>query len=175
MRLMTKGGARLLWVGACLCVLAACGDQVPVAPASQDADLCLNDFQTCVMPVLSGQIRRRGGAVVSCMDGNCHVAGGNGGRFTLGADVSANFEAVKSNFVNFASTHESLILVEPTQDDVSPSAAAAFHGGGEIFPSRSDACYVAIHDWMSNQVVNQSSAACGLCAPIADTFASCGY
>ena len=175
MRWMTWVGARKLWLGVCLCLLASCGDEVPVAPASQNTDLCLNDFQNCVMPVLSGQIRRSGGGVVSCMDASCHVAGGNGGRFTLGADVTANFEAVKSNFVNFASPHESLILVEPTLDSVSPSAVAGFHGGGDIFPSRSDACYVAIHNWISNQVVDQSSAACGLCAPIADTFASCGY
>jgi hypothetical protein len=175
MKFIKNGGASWLWIGACLWALVSCGDQVPATPASSDADLCLNDFQNCVMPVLAGQIRRRGGAVVSCMDGNCHVSGGNGGRFTLGPDVAANFEAVKSNFVDFTSTHDSLILVEPTQDDVSPSAAAAFHGGGEIFPSRSDACYAAIHDWISNQVVNQSSASCGLCAPIADTFADCGY
>ena len=175
MRSATRGMAQALWAGVSLFMMASCGDPVPVAPQALNADLCLNDFQTCVMPVLSGQIHRRGGAIVSCMDGNCHVAGGNGGRFTLGSDVSANFEAVKSNFVNFASTHESLILVEPTQDDVSPSAAAGSHGGGEIFPSRSDACYLAIHNWISNQVTSQSSATCGLCAQVVNTFTDCGY
>jgi hypothetical protein len=126
------------------------------------------------MPVLSGQIRRRGGAIISCKDGNCHAPGGNGGRFTLGADNSANFLVVK-NFVSFTNPDDSLLLVEPTQDDVSPSAVAAFHGGGEIFPSRSDACYVAVHNWINNQVLDQTSAACGLCTPIASTIASCGY
>ena len=175
MRPMTRGLAQALWAGISLFMLAACGEPVPVAPAAENADLCLNDFQTCVMPVLSGQIPRRGGAVVSCMDSNCHVAGGNGGRFTLGSDVTANFRAVKSNFVNFASTHDSLILVEPTQDDVSPSAAAGPHGGGEIFPSRSNACYVAIHNWISNQVTSQSSATCGLCPQVVNTSTDCGY
>lgn len=162
--------------GAALCGLGlvACGEQVPNQRATTSSDLCANDFQQCVMPVLSGQIRRRGGAVVSCMDSNCHAPGGNGGRFTLGADNDANFLVVKS-FVNFTGPHDSLLLVEPTQDDVSPSAVAAFHGGGEIFPSRSDACYVAIYSWINNQVVDQSSPACGLCTPIASTFASCGY
>lgn len=161
-------------VGAALCGLGlvACGEQVANELATTASDLCVNEFEQCVMPVLSGQIRRRGGAIVSCMDSNCHAPGGNGGRFTLGSDNSANFLVVKS-FVDFTSPHDSLLLVEPTQDDVSPSAVAAFHGGGEIFPSRSDLCYAAVQGWISNQVVDQS--ACGVCTPIASTFASCGY
>lgn len=154
--------------------LIACGEQVPNTRATVSADLCANDFATCVMPVLSGQIRRRGGAVVSCMDSNCHAPGGNGGRFTLGPDNDANFQAVK-NLITLTSPSDSLLLVEPTQDDVAPSAVAAFHGGGEIFPSTSDACYVALNSWIGNQVTSQSSPVCGLCTPIANTFASCGY
>ena len=154
--------------------LVACGVEVPNQPATTSSELCLNDFETCVMPVLSGQIRRRGGAVVSCADGNCHAAGGNGGRFTLGAYSAANFLVAK-NFVNFTGPHDSLLLVEPAQDDVSPSPVAAFHGGGEIFPSRTDACYLSIFDWISTQIPDQNTtAACG-CTPVADTFASCGY
>ena len=164
------------FVGAALCGLGvlACGVDVPNQPAVTSAELCANDFDTCVMPVLSGQIRRRGGAIVSCTDSNCHAVGGNGGRFTLGADNSVNFLVAKS-FVNFTSPHDSLLLVEPTQDDVSPSTVAAFHGGGEIFPSRTDACYLTIYNWISNQIPNQSTTgACG-CTPVASTFASCGY
>ena len=164
------------FVGAALCGLGvlACGVDVPNQPAVTSAELCANDFDTCVMPVLSGQIRRRGGAIVSCTDSNCHAVGGNGGRFTLGTDNSVNFLVAKS-FVNFTSPHDSLLLVEPTQDDVSPSTVAAFHGGGEIFPSRTDACYLTIYNWISNQIPNQSTTgACG-CTPVASTFASCGY
>lgn len=166
-----------LWkplLGAALCGLGivACGVQVPNERATTSSELCVNNFQTCVMPVLSGQIRRRGGAIISCTDGNCHAPGGNGGRFTLGADNDANLLAIQ-NFVNFTNPDDSLVLVEPTQDDVSPSAVAAFHGGGEIFPSKSDACYVVIRTWINNQVTDQ--AACGACTAIADTFTSCGY
>ena len=164
-----------LCVAVCGIGLAACGDPVPGGQrAAATSELCANDFQTCVMPVLSGQIRRRGGSPISCSDGNCHAPGGVGGRFTLGSDNTANQAAV-SSFVNFTSPHDSLVLVEPVQDDLSPSAVAALHGGGEIFPSRNDACYLAIYNWINNQVVNQTSAACGLCAPVANTFTSCGY
>ena len=65
--------------------LAGCGQQVPSQAAPAPGVLCSNDFQACVMPVLSGQIRRQDGATVSCMDSTCHLAGGNGGRFTLSA------------------------------------------------------------------------------------------
>ncbi len=167
---------QIIGVGALIClgILAACGQKVPTQQATTTNDVCANDFQTCVMPVLSGQIKRRGGAIISCMDGNCHAAGGSGGRFTLGADVNANFLAAKS-MTDLGNADESLLLVEPTQDDVAPSAAAGTHGGGEIFPTKSDACYVALRTWINNQVPNQSSANCGLCTPIANTFTSCGY
>jgi hypothetical protein len=154
--------------------VVACGERVPNERAVTSADVCQSDFERCVMPVLSGQIKRRGGATISCSDGNCHAAGGSGGRFSLGSDVNANFLAAK-NFINLTSPDDSVLLVEPTQDDVAPSAGAGTHGGGEIFPSRSDACYLAIRNWASNQVADQTSPACGTCTPIASTFASCGY
>ena len=159
---------------ACAWAVVSCGQQVPSQAATSQNDLCLNDFQTCVMPVFAGQIRRRGGAIVSCTDSNCHVAGGNGGRFTLGADNNANFQAVKT-LVNMTSPQDSPVLVEPTQDDVAPSAVAGTHGGGEIFPSRSDACYMAISNWISNQVLTQTSSSCGLCTALSNTATSCGY
>src|SRR5206468_1609337 len=157
---VTRGAsaARCAWMAAvCALVLAACGQTVPNEPVTTQGNLCASDFQNCVMPVLSGQIRRRGGAIISCMDSNCHAAGGNGGRFTLGADVNANFQAAK-NLVNLANPAESLILVEPTQDDVAPSAVAGTHGGGEIFPTLdiypggSNQCTRAISRWISIQV-----------------------
>jgi len=152
--------------------MISCGEQVPSLVATTQNDLCQNDFDACVMPVMSGQITRRGGAIVSCMDSACHVAGGSGGRFTLGTDNNANFQAIK-NLVNMTSPPDSLLLVEPTQDDVAPSAVAGTHGGGEIFPSRSDGCYVAISNWISNQVLTQTSSSCGLCTP--PSMTSCGY
>src|ERR1051325_148591 len=94
-----------LWAALCGLGVVGCGQPVPNGPpdatlGGTNAQLCQNDFQTCVMPVLSGQIKRRGGAVISCTDGNCHAQGGSGGRFSLGSDVNANFTAAKS-LINF--------------------------------------------------------------------------
>ncbi|MBI3899568.1 MAG: cytochrome c [Gammaproteobacteria bacterium] len=153
--------------------LVACGEKVPSERVTSTSTLCANDFQTCVLPVLTSQIRRRGGAVITCVE--CHKPGGNGGPFTLDtSDPDASFNAVRQQ-VNFTSPDESKLLVEPTQDDVAPSATAGPHGGGDIFPSRSDACYVAIHDWISNQVADQAASSCGLCTAVANPTASCGY
>lgn len=163
-------------LGAAVCGLGlvACGEKVPNQPASGSAELCFNQFESCVMPVFSAQIRRRGGALVSCTDSNCHAPGGNGGRFTLGADNTANFQVAKA-FANFGNPASSLLLVEPTQDDLAPSAVAAFHGGGEIFSSvTADACYVAVSNWISNQIPD-SSVACAPCTPVLNPLMSCGY
>lgn len=173
-------------LGAVLCagLIAACGEQVPSEPAADSGtNLCQSDFDTCVAPVLSGQIRRRGGAIVSCMDSNCHAPGGNGGRFTLGADAGANFLAA-SSLVNTASSdpNASLLLIEPVQDDVLASAVAGTHGGGEIFPTASsnpatNQCTAAISRWISIKVADQTDPRCGVCGgvtPVSNTM-SCGY
>jgi hypothetical protein len=174
---LRKGVRHAVWGAACLLGLLACGDPIPSQQASATGALCLNNFQTCVMPVLSGQIRRRGGSIVSCMDSNCHVVGGSGGRLLLVADTTANSEAIKANFVNFQTVDESLILAEPLQDDQTPAAiagVASFHGGGEIFPNRStDPCYLAVSNWIGEQVTSQST--CSVCTAITNTLTSCGY
>jgi hypothetical protein len=158
--------------------LLACGQQVPNERAVTSAQLCANDFQNCVLPVLSGQIRRKGQGPtesISCGQLSCHAPNGNGGAFTLDVtNPSASLDAVLRQ-VDFTNPRDSRVLVEPTQDDVAPSPTAAFHGGGDIFPSLSDACYVTIYNWISNQVGDQSSPACGSCIPVADTYLSCGY
>jgi hypothetical protein len=154
---------------ALILVLGACGEQVPTDPNTVVNDVCENDFATCVMPIMSSQIRREGGAFVSCMDGNCHAQGGSGGRFTLGPDNAANFRAA-SNLINLASPSDSLLLVEPTNDAVAPSAVAGTHGGGNIFPTTSDQCYAAISAWISN-----NGGSCGLCTQVANPTTTCGY
>lgn len=159
---------RLTLAALCAASVISCGEPVPTQPSDSTNEVCAADFQTCVMPVLTGQIRRRGGAIVSCTDSNCHVAGGTGGRFTIGADSTANMQAVL-NLVNFASPGDSLILVEPTQDDIAPSAVAGTHGGGEIFGSLGNACYQAIHGWIT------AGSNCGVCTAVANTFTSCSY
>jgi hypothetical protein len=150
--------------------LAGCGQQVPSQAVAEQSVLCSNDFQVCVMPVLSGQIRRQDGATVSCMDSTCHLAGGNGGRFTLSAtDLNADMQVVKT-LSDLANPHNSPVLMKPSEE--------VTHGGGRVLSGRGDACYLAVFNWISNQVdpaLGDTSPACGQCAPVASTFASCGF
>jgi hypothetical protein len=143
---------------------------VPQAAVATQGVLCSNDFQACVMPVLSGQIRREDGVTVSCMNSTCHLAGGNGGRFTLSAtDVNADMQVVQT-LSDLGNPHGSPVLIKPA-DEVT-------HGGGHVFSGRSDSCYLAIFNWISNQVdpaLGDASPACGQCVPIANTSTSCGF
>lgn len=122
------------------------------------------------MPVLSGQIRREDGVTVSCMNSTCHLAGGNGGRFTLSAtDANADMQVVQT-LSDLGNPHNSPVLMKPAEE--------VTHGGGHVFSGRSDSCYLAIFTWISNQVdptLGDASPACGLCTPIANTSTSCGF
>jgi hypothetical protein len=150
--------------------LAGCGQQVPEQAVATQGVLCSNDFQACVMPVLSGQIKRQDGVVVSCMNSTCHLAGGNGGRFTLSpTDVSADQQVVQT-LSNLGDAHSSPVLMKPTEE--------VTHGGGRVFSGRSDSCYLAVFNWISNQVdpaLGDASPFCGKCVPVANTATSCGF
>jgi hypothetical protein len=150
--------------------LAGCGQQVPSQGVAQLGVLCSNDFQTCVMPVLSGQIRRQDGATVSCMDSTCHLAGGNGGRFTLSAtDLNANMQVAKT-LADLEDPHNSPILMKPAEE--------VTHGGGRVLSGRNDSCYGAIYTWINTKAdptLGDASASCGLCTPVATTSTSCGF
>jgi hypothetical protein len=150
--------------------LAGCGQQAPSQAVTEPGVLCSNDFQACVMPVLSGQIRRQDGVTVSCMDSTCHLAGGNGGRFTLSAtDANADMQVVKT-LADFGNPHSSPVLMKPAEE--------VTHGGGRVLSGRGDRCYLAIFNWISNQVdpaLGDASPACGQCTPVANTFTGCGF
>jgi hypothetical protein len=150
--------------------LAGCGQDVPQQSVATQGVLCSNDFQACVMPVLSGQIRREDGATVSCMNSSCHLVGGNGGRFTLSAtDVSADMQVVQA-LSNLDDPHSSPVLIKPSEE--------VTHGGGHVFQGRSDGCYLAIFNWISTKadpVLGDASPVCGKCVAIADTSTSCGF
>ena len=157
-----RGVARV-GVAAGALALAGCGQQVPNQPVATLGVLCSNDFQACVMPVLSGQIRRADGATVSCMNSTCHLVGGNGGRFTLSAtDVSADMQVVQA-LSNLGDPPSSPVLIKPAEE--------VTHGGGHVFQGRGDNCYLAISNWISNQ----DPTACGKCTAVADTSTSCGF
>jgi hypothetical protein len=143
---------------------------VPNQAIAQQGVLCSNDFQACVMPVLSGQIRRQDGATVSCMNSTCHLVGGNGGRFTLSAtDVNADMQVVTA-LADLANPHNSPVLMKPAEE--------VTHGGGRVLSGRGDSCYLAIFTWLSTRAdpaLGDASPACGLCTPVANTFTSCGF
>jgi len=164
-----RGVARV-GVAAGALALAGCGQQVPNQPVATLGVLCSNDFQACVMPVLSGQIRREDGATVSCMNSTCHLVGGNGGRFTLSpTDFGANMQVVQT-LSDLGNPPDSPVLIKPAEE--------VTHGGGHVFSGRSDTCYLAIFNWISNQVdpaLGDSSPACGKCVPVANTSTSCGF
>jgi len=156
--------------GVAALALAGCGQQVSSQAVLAEGLLCSNDFQACVMPVLSGQIRRQDGAIVSCMDSTCHLAGGNGGRFTLSAtDVNADKQVV-TTLADLANPHSSPVLVKPAEE--------VTHGGGRVFSGRSDSCYLAIYDWINTRAdpaLGDASPSCGRCTPVANTSTSCGF
>ena len=159
----------VLW-GAVAGTLAGCGQTVPEQAVVNQGVLCSNDFQACVMPVLSGQIRRQDGATVSCMASTCHLAGGNGGRFTLSATDAGADQQVVQTLSDLGNPHASPVLIKPAEE--------VTHGGGRVFSGRADNCYVAIFNWISNQVdpaLGDASPACGKCVPVANTFTSCGF
>jgi hypothetical protein len=165
-----RGGVVWSSVAAGALALAGCGQQVPQQAVAAQGLLCTNDFQACVMPVLSGQIRREDGATVSCMNSTCHLAGGNGGRFTLSAtDLNADMQVVRT-LSDLGNPHSGPVLVKPAEE--------VTHGGGRVFSGRGDSCYLAIYNWISNQVdpsLGDASPSCGLCTPVANTFTSCGF
>jgi hypothetical protein len=161
---------RVLQGVAVAAALVGCGQQVENGISPAQGVLCSNDFQACVMPVLSGQIRREDGATVSCMNSTCHLAGGNGGRFTLSAtDFNADMQVV-TTLSDLANPPASPVLIKPAEE--------VTHGGGHVFSGRSDSCYLAISTWISNQVdpnLGDASPFCGHCTPVANTLTGCGF
>jgi len=171
MRWYRESGRRAAPLGALLVfVLSSCGEPVENPPVTRSAELCQNEFQTCVMPILSSPIKRRQGDFRACTDSACHVSGGNGGRFTLSfTDMDSNVTAIMDNFVNFTFVDQSPLLAKPTAGD------PAFHGGDDIFPNSSDPCYSAIRSWLAKQVPSRTDASCGTCVSVANPTASCGF
>jgi hypothetical protein len=156
--------------GAVAVALVCCGQEVPNQPVVTQKVLCSNDFQACVMPVLSGQIRREDGATVSCMNSSCHLVGGNGGRFTLSpTDFSADQQVVQT-LSDLGNPHASPVLEKPAEE--------VTHGGGHVFSGRSDPCYVAVYTWINtgaDPTLGDNDPACGHCVAVANTSLSCGF
>ena len=164
------GSLARVGVAAGALALSGCGQQVPEQTLPTQGALCSTDFQACVMPVLSGQIRREDGAVVSCMNSSCHLVGGNGGRFTLSQTDFVADQQVVQTLSDLGNPPASPVLEKPSEE--------VTHGGGHVFSGRSDSCYLAISSWISNQVdpaLGDASPQCGKCVPVANTLTTCGF
>lgn len=161
---------------ALLMFMAGCKEVEVTPEASATRTLCYADFEACVSPILDAQLAARAGPV-TCAASGCHdQAAGSGGAFKIypqpapgSAEMLANFFAARA-FANLDDPSRSKLLLEPLEG---VSSISGTHTGGDIFPGTGDACYVAIHDWISTQVEASDSSSCGQC--VAPDTAACGY
>ena len=166
----------MLFIYACV---AGC-DTVTVEPLGGPT-LCLADYQQCVDPILQAAINGPSGGPLTCSAGGCHdVDTGSGGGFEVYPDpnpadpdfdtqILANFISAKA-FANLITPADSKLLLEPLQGVF---AISGTHTGGDIFPDTNDACYVAMHDWISNGVGARDDPGCGVCTP--PDVSTCGF
>jgi predicted CxxxxCH...CXXCH cytochrome family protein len=160
-----------------------CGDTLlpgsPVTPAPVQASgssLCFPDYQKCVSPIFDATLQGESG-VVTCSAAGCHSqATGSGGAFKIYPNAQADSAEMQSNFFSAQSfadlddPADSKLLLKPS---VMGRSQGVGHAGGNIFPSPSDACYIAIKTWISNRVDDPNSPVCGMC--VAPVLSSCGY
>ena len=153
----------------------------PVEPVGENIEfagrsLCLDNYQICVDPIFHATLLGSAGNV-SCSASGCHdTNAGSGGGFKLFTSPPLNSEEMLSNFftaqafANFNTPTDSTLLLEPLTGTFSISGS---HAGGDILFDEQDPCYLAILDWIENQVDNENSSGCGQCVP--PTLSACGY
>jgi len=86
-----------------------------------------------------------------------------------GNAANADMQVVKT-LVDFGNPHSSPVLMKPAEE--------VTHGGGRVLSGRGDSCYLAIYNWLSNQVdpaLGDTSPSCGQCTPVANTSTGCGF
>ncbi|MGH8494835.1 MAG: hypothetical protein ACREVN_01720 [Gammaproteobacteria bacterium] len=157
-------------------LLGGCPEAEQEESAATGQTLCVTDFEMCVSPIFDAVIDSSTGQT-TCSASGCHdQAAGSGGAFKIfpspatgSTQMMANFFAAKA-FANLNNPAESKLLLEPLQGT---SSIAGTHTGGDIFPGSGDACYVALHAWISTRVDEETSAACGSCTP--PDVAACGF
>ena len=99
-------------------------------------------FQQNVNPAITG--KQGGGQGASCAAGNCHGTFANSLYFTCGETP----EQIRWNYL----AAEEYLAQTPEQSELlrrplSPAAGGAYHEGGVVFASPSEAGYVAISEW----------------------------
>lgn len=157
--------------------LVACGPEVAPGPVSTGQTLCQNNYNVCVDPIFNSPMRRSNLDTVTCASGGCHEVGaGFGGSFKIypnaapaSIELQANF-LVSRAFANLTAPPSSKLLLEPL---TGTSSITGSHTGGDIFTGTGDPCYVAILNWISTSVSDQSDPRCASCTP--PVLASCGY
>jgi hypothetical protein len=157
-------------------LLQGCNNVSDQPVQASGSSLCLSDYQRCVNPIFDAVIQGRTGPV-TCSAGGCHSqATGSGGAFKIFPNAQAGSTQMLANFFSaesFADLNDppnSRLLQKPT---AGRAASVGGHAGGDIFPSTSDACHVAIQNWISNRVDDPNAAACGTC--VAPDISTCGY
>jgi len=169
---------RLIIVLSLALLFAACEvvDAVDENQAVTGRSLCLSDYQMCIDPIFHANLLGSSG-IINCSSSGCHDTGaGSGGGFKLHPTPALNSEQMRSNFytaqafANFTAAADSKLLLEPLTGTFSITGS---HAGGDIFIDQNDPCYIAIIDWVSKQVADENSAACGACTP--PVLSACGY
>jgi len=159
-------------------VVAACDPVDPVGENTAFAgrSLCFQNYQFCVDPIFHANLLGSAGSV-NCSSSGCHdTNAGSGGGFKVFLSPALNSEEMLSNFftaqafANFSAPPDSKLLLEPLTGTFSVSGS---HAGGDILFDRSDPCYLAIIDWINEQVNDENSTSCGQCTP--PTLSACGY
>jgi hypothetical protein len=158
-------------------MLAGCGPGVDNEPVQgTGTSLCYANFQTCVNPIFDAILQGQSGTV-TCSAGGCHsIASGSGGSFKVypnaapnSAEMQANYYSAQS-FANLDDPPESLLLLKP---DATGRAQGVGHAGGNIFPTDTDACHLAIQAWISARVSDPNSSSCAACS--VPPIYTCGY
>ncbi len=169
---------KFLYVICIAFVLLACDPVDPVGENTAFAgrSLCFENYQFCIDPIFHANLLGSAGSV-NCSSSGCHdTNAGSGGGFKVFLSPALNSEEMLSNFytaqafANFSTPSDSKLLLEPLTGTFSVTGS---HAGGDILFNRSDPCYLAIIDWINEQVNDENSSSCGLCTP--PTLSACGY
>jgi hypothetical protein len=137
------GNHRSLNAGAAACLglalLAGC-PTVDLGDTPTEIGLCnpaggVQYFQDQIWP----NFVVRTGPEMSCAQGGCHVAGGNGLDFPMPVDYASAYKRTQL-YLNCGTPDASLLLTKPL-------AGIDPHGGGDLFPNTDDAAVQIFLAW----------------------------
>jgi hypothetical protein len=177
---------RRCWLLLLVVFAPGCMQQANNAPVQGNGTtLCYVDFQKCVNPIFEATLQTSNGPV-SCSGQGCHetdpstgLPTGSGGDFHVYPDASTDPSGVKMQY-NFTSARGEANLDDPAasklleKPDASGRMLGVGHAGGNVFPTDTDQCHVAIQTWISNRVSDENDPnSCGFCK--APDLSTCGH